>query len=358
MKKISILLLITFLAGCASIGPRVLKSDRYNYNLALANSARQELLLNIVRLRYDEGPMVIKVDNISASAKFDRSMSTTGSVIFPQTSLKNNVLTTSGFIDYTDNPIITYIPLDDKDYTTQFLQSLSLRHIALLLESSWSITRVFRLTLQELGTAGNATNAARSTSSHAPKYKNFLDVVDILRRMQLEDGYILSYTKEGKSGEESLILNIKPTYRFTSKEIRILQKNGIEIYKGKIIFSNRVGPHKAYMLTRSVLGISNYLSKGLVPPKVDVDKKVLASTYDRNGRLFNWGRVLNGMMKIYSSEKFPQNAGIAVPYRNRWFYIKDSDNESKQTLILVQNIVGLISTSQPGSDTIALSRIV
>ena len=40
--------------GCSTLGPRTVRSDRFNYNKAGADSSNQQFLLNIVRLRYGE----------------------------------------------------------------------------------------------------------------------------------------------------------------------------------------------------------------------------------------------------------------------------------------------------------------
>jgi hypothetical protein len=37
------------------------------------------------------------------------------------------------------------------------------------------------------------------------------------------------------------------------------------------------------------------------------------------------------MMNTYSSEQMPNDAPEAISYRDRWFYIKDTDTDLKQT---------------------------
>ena len=47
------------LSGCAVFGHRRVPPDRFNYNEALAESTRDQMLLNIVRLRYLEEPVFL-----------------------------------------------------------------------------------------------------------------------------------------------------------------------------------------------------------------------------------------------------------------------------------------------------------
>ncbi|WP_133128098.1 hypothetical protein [Legionella nagasakiensis] len=339
---------LMFLTGCHSIGPKVLHNDRYSYNLALGDSKNQELLLNIVRLRYDHSPVVLSVGNISGSTKIQREGRLEAySKLFTQPTSTENKLEGSTGLIYSDNPIISYTPLDDQMFHTRFLSALNLRQISLLLESSWSIARVFRVTLQQAGDAANASSAARPTSSHVPRYQDFIDMVYVLRRLQLDDAFIISYQIENH--HEKLTLHLNQKAKLKTKEKRILNKAGIKLYKNKIIFTNYEAPYATPLITRSVLGILNYLSKGMAVPQEDAENHIATITRFPNGKPFDWQKVLRGMMKIHYCEKQPVHAAVAIPYLNRWYYIDNRDANSKQTLMMVTNIIGLISGPVPPS---------
>ena len=64
--------------GCASVGPKTITRDHFNYDAAIARTAKQELLSNIVGLRYSESPVFLTVRKTGASVylkptMFDRS---------------------------------------------------------------------------------------------------------------------------------------------------------------------------------------------------------------------------------------------------------------------------------------------
>ena len=347
---------LLLLSACSSVGPQILPKDRFNYNKAMSYSSNQELLLNLVRLRYDENPMSLKVSSISGSASISDGLSFGSSVNFPTPGRANGGLSPSANLNYSDNPIMSYTPLDDQSFYQSFLTRLDLYDVSLLLQSAWSIPRVLRVGFQQVGKSFNAPSAARSTSSHVPQYQTFMDMTYVLRRMQLADALTGFYSKQGDV--ENLTIVIAKSYHLTPKERATLRKAGVEIYQNQIVFSNYPGPHKVYVVTRSVIGVFHYLSKGVQEPPEDIKKQVLVQTIHDDGKPFDWQNVLRGMMRIYYSDSQPSDAYLAIPYRGHWYYIKDSDSDSKQTLSLLANITGLAQTTPPTSSAPALTRSV
>ena len=347
------------LTGCSSIGPKILHGDRYHYNNVMNQSNNQELLLNMVRLRYDESTMILKVGNISGSTSLQSTASLLATRYFGPINVNGTALVTGNAGGtYTDNPIISYTPLDDQRFTQAFLLPLSLANMNLLLESAWSISRVMRIGLQQVGDAYNAPSSARPTSSHVPEYQTFLDVVSILRDIQVKEALTNYYVK--KDEVEELVLVIGRHYRLSAKERAVFKKAGIEVHNNKIHFTNRPAPHKVFVITRSMQGILNYLSKGLMVPPEDAKQNVLSLTTYRNGKVFDWQKVLNGMMKISYSPTPPKDAYISIFYRHRWYYVSDTDSNSKQTLILLANMAGLIQSGGSAGSSLApaLARTV
>ena len=56
--------------GCSAIGPRSVRDDRFNYNEAGAESSKQQLLLNIIRLRYGEPLYFVEVGSMLSQFHF------------------------------------------------------------------------------------------------------------------------------------------------------------------------------------------------------------------------------------------------------------------------------------------------
>lgn len=62
--QICCVLLLTCLAGYASLGPLIVPRDRVDYVTAIASSWKKQTLLNIVRLRYGDAPTFLDVSSV------------------------------------------------------------------------------------------------------------------------------------------------------------------------------------------------------------------------------------------------------------------------------------------------------
>ena len=111
MKKNNLLalFLLFVLSGCQSkFGPGALKNTHAPYNQALVQTLNEQMLLNLVRMKYRDKPFFLKVGSITAALTFGGSLGmetelgvgSGGSLLEPQ----------FGF-SYADKPTISYTPL-------------------------------------------------------------------------------------------------------------------------------------------------------------------------------------------------------------------------------------------------------
>src|SRR2546428_7532267 len=60
------LIAVLLIAGCSAFGPKTLARDRLRYNEVVKSTTEEQLLLNIVRLRYSDTPSSLAVSAIAA----------------------------------------------------------------------------------------------------------------------------------------------------------------------------------------------------------------------------------------------------------------------------------------------------
>src|SRR5262245_34936814 len=92
ISRTFVLLLAIATAGCSTIAGNVLHDsrDRFNETAQLTNA--EQLLRNLVRLRYAESPYFLEISSVSTSATMAGSMSVFGNTAPAVPGLNPNVL--------------------------------------------------------------------------------------------------------------------------------------------------------------------------------------------------------------------------------------------------------------------------
>lgn len=338
-----ILALSLALISCTNLGPRVLPENRQAFNAALQQSDSQQLLLNIVRMRYDDMPYFLSVNSVTSQMEFAANAG--GAVQYTNESLPKLITRFYGAdanVAVTERPTINYIPLQGEQYTKQLLTPIKLETMYLLLESGWSLSRLFRVIAQSVGAFDNAPSAARPSTRHVPKFKDFVSLTHAVRNMEVDEVVHLESSPYKKGFGIDIV--IEPGKK-TPAVIKVLKKMRTKGLPNRIkIVQERVDSHSANIFsiqTRSFIGILFYLSKSVDVSDDDIKKGWAVVPHYHNGKPFDWREVTKGMMSIHSSAQYPNSAAVVVYYRHRWYYIDDSDNDSKQTMILLLQLYSL-----------------
>lgn len=338
-----ILFFSLLLISCSQFGPDFMKAGRNEYNKVLAQTDDEEILLNLIRLRYADNPTFLKVSSVSTAFNWKEGFGINGS-IFDGATTSNNI-GVRGNTEYIEKPTITYSPLSGADFVKNVLTPVDHEVILLLARSGWSIERILRLTVNRINNINNASEASGPTPSEAPEFNEFIQLSKDFRDLQKTSKITLGYQLEGNPDELALL--IQKDYRNDPMVNRLLNDLKIET-KNNIIpitknYFDSTQDSKIQIESRSLAGILFFLSHGVEVPSDDIANGRVTITKNKNGEIFDWQKVLDGLFTVYTSKNPPEQAAIAVEYRGNWFYIKDNDMESKYTLMLLNQISALQS---------------
>ncbi|GAB5411779.1 MAG: hypothetical protein ChlgKO_08930 [Chlamydiales bacterium] len=351
------LLILSFLffASCSIPSRTTLRGagGRGSYNEAIQNTSREQMLLNLVRLRYCDTPFFLDVNSVTTS--FSYGAKTTQSLPIPGFNNANPFIL-GGELSWSNTPTIQYSPLEGKQFAVQLLQPIDLIVIQGLIYSGWDIDRVLKLTVQRLGDLINAPNASGPTPITVPHYKRFFRAAELLRTFQENDelqiGVLVKKNSvNGKDNEEGIDYDgtgLQISFPDTCEEAcELATLLGVKKHEGKRYYVElSVGYSQESqhgVNSRSILACMYYMSLGIEVPLWDITNQSVIVTKTKDGNLFNWNEVLGNLFQIKWCEDYPENAYVAVKYRNYWFYIDDFDSASKRTFVLLMQLYSLQS---------------
>ncbi len=327
--------------GCFNIGPHAMKNEWLKYNNVISNIEDQQNLLNLVKLRYNDSPKMLAVTNINSQLLLGSEESGLSYTAFEGSKL-GDIFSFSLFPKYEDKPTITYQPLQGEKFVKNILEQISLDVLLLLNNSGWSVERIFRLCVQDINGIRNAPGASGPTPDYAPEYKDFLTVTELLRTLQKRNLTNVEY--ELIDGKSTLVFSLaKAALELpeTHKLVEILrltpEMREYPIRRNDIDHN----PNLLRLRTRSVMGLLYYLSQSVEVPEDDVRRGKLTTTKYADGSPFYWSDLFSNLFQIKSSSEKPSDAFVSIKYRGSWFYIDDTDVESKRTYALFSQIFAI-----------------
>lgn len=343
-------------SGCAYFGPDTVHGNRNPYNIAIQKTSEEQMLLNLVRLKYRDTPFFLEVSSVATQFTYNAGLAgafTHGGDI-------SNIFEIGPGGEYEENPTVTYSPLQGEQFVKRLLSPISLETLLLLYNSGWSVERVFELCAQRINNIRNAPRAAGPTPATAPQYKTFKRLTDLMRNLQIKDGLNIRLEHPAPGGMENrgssrIVMRLAeqgealPESRELVKLLGLLPDKPFYVVHGHTIRPDRhdhIG-----IQTRSLMGVLYYLSQGVKVPPADIEAGKVTVTHTADGGVFDWDLVTGDLLRVHSQTAKPDKAAVSVEYRGHWFYIADSDLTSKTTFSLLHHLFALqsgdVQSTQP-----------
>ncbi len=391
-------------SGC-SFGARMIESSVGPYNAAVTRVSEEQLLLNVVRLRYNDNPTRLDVSSIAAQYELDataearpffQAPNPAGSVFATFTRILPDFVGSAA-----DRPTISLTPLDDPETIRGLFTPAALDGIVFLGESGYPVSTVFQLFVEYMNHLPNAPTASGPPRTIVPQFREFKRAAEILQ--QLKDSGDLQFVREEKLtevgsplGESSvtasalvdaakngfeyqqrpdktwvlvrrdrkLSLHIRPEAATRPDVVELV--NLLHLRPGQTRYDVTVGSKESLagvddrpnlsslnIYPRSVIQASYYLSHGVdVPAEHYACGLAKPAVMGGDGSSFDWQELFQGLFTVHAVKQFrrPPCAFVAVKYRDYWFYIDDRDADTKATfsLLLTMTRINLIGTRKGG----------
>ncbi|NOZ23238.1 MAG: hypothetical protein GXP25_19360 [Planctomycetes bacterium] len=391
--------------GCSQ-GPSALKSDRPSYNMAIQRTENEQMLLNLVRVKYREQVSFLTVSSVSAHFRY---------TISPDIFVRLNEGAGNIFglgsdnspYEVSEEPTITYTPLQGDEFASRIATEIDMETIALLFRSEWKIETLMRLTIQRIGPLHDLPTGKQNTGWTRASYDRFIELATLWQKLQdegnlrfltlyrkgivvasgipadklsaaseilarkenhtlhrVDDGTFeirkparpvlvmeAAYSSEEVADKVDALLGIKPK-RTRTPDGRVVERIAITRFGDPYTDDlGELGLGVVPVQVRSFLNVLYYVAAGIEVPESQVEKGVVKTYLDSEGHAVDRRALTKDMLNVKSSILRPRSAYVAVSYRGRWFYIDDTDIRSKDTFALIGLIFALhsgqIGSNQP-----------
>ena len=334
---ILVLTLTAALSGCQSaFGPQALARTHPAYNEAIIASINEQMLQNLVRMRYRDVTFFLEISSVTASMTLGANAGVNADV-----NLGSGDTFSPGLgVAYADKPTISYTPLRGEELLKSILSPLQLEAVLVLTQSGWNISRVFGLCFERINNLYNAPNASGPTPAQEPDHEDFGHLMDALHTLQKNQLIEIGVNEAGNIVIK--LIRDNHAYKYRIDQVYTL----LELDPGKDEFTLdtdflSMDNTQWTVRPRSISGLLYYLSHNVEAPSGH-HHELVTVTRTEDGRRFDWNETPAGrVFKIRTSEERPVNAYIATRYRGHWFYIEDTDLESKSTFTLLRQLFDL-----------------
>jgi len=321
--------LLPLLSACALRGPAFTGNARLEYNEAVQRSGREELLLNVVRLRYLEGPEFLFVGSIASQMSFDVG-ATLGSAFGDDQTLATRLVTPGGTFGYSEHPVTTFTPRQDEAFTRRLVEPIGLDTLVALTRYGWSLERALLVVVEQANGVRNVATRESLAAADAAASARFGALARALQVLYERRWLELSDVEEPSM--RRVVLRFAPQARGSAELDAVLAALELPPGHEEYELTQRANiPGAITIRTRSLIGAMAYLSHGVSVPEAD-----LAAARAQPAAL-----EVPVPIKVASAAEEPASAAVAVRYAGRWFYIETADFESRRTFGALESVVRL-----------------
>ncbi|OIO03657.1 MAG: hypothetical protein AUJ49_04185 [Desulfovibrionaceae bacterium CG1_02_65_16] len=344
------------LYACASgfgLGPAKLPLARIDYNMAIEQSNNEEMLLNLVRMKYFEQPLFLQVGSVASSFSYNLSggLSATLPEHHSVTNGAYNIYTPTFSGQYSDSPTVTYTAYQGQAYAQQFLADMDFDRFITLYKAGWDIGYLMPILFARFGTIDHTYDAHRGFMPE--HHARFLKLTSIIKH--IDNRGDLDILKVGlNDNATATIMRMDFVDEDEAQTVQHLIGYNLDIQHGKdgrrhatfkLVPANMLrnvgreadGLPIVPLRLRNCLRAIDYVAQAILIPK----------EHAAAGRAVDLRSQFSGLCAINASRERPADAYVAVRHEDIWYAISNDDTRSKEVFQLLMNIFSLQSADPP-----------
>jgi len=331
------------ISGCAAQGAKRVPRDRFDYNAALAQSTREQMLLNIVRSRYLEVPVFLTVSSVLTQYEYDSSIDLSGILEFGTGTTDRAI--GSANLRFSERPTITYLPVEGQEFAAHLLSDIPAEIIFAAAQAGWPVDVFMRIAIQRLGAAENMSfgeipasgdsDSKTQVESDLKKLRRFERMINLIFILSDNEVIEVQGVEEDDNSERHLIIaeEVPEDLRPRLNELRQLIGLG---NRNRFRITDRVTNLKddeISIQTRSVMAMMEFMARGVEVPLEHLEDGWVIDY----GLQTSEGETAKALIPftMHSSKSRPANVFAAVRFRDYWYYIDHADIISKRALSLI-----------------------
>jgi len=327
--------------GCGGIGPRTITYDRFDYTETLSSSWKQQMLVNMVKLRYADTPVFLDVASVINQYSIETQVDLRLTWVDPVATMADSQ-STGAAARYIDRPTITYLPLTGERFARSLMKPIPPPAVLSLIQAGYPIDLVLRTCVHSVNGIRNRYGGVARSRAADPE---FYAVLERLRRMQDSGALGLRVEKTGEM--EGVVLafrgKVDPALEQDIVYVRKALGLALDAQEFRVAYGSIAKDDKEIaILSRSILEILVDLGSNIEVPAEHVEQKRVAATMPPETSPA--GSEIPPLIRVHSSEHRPTDSFAAVRYRKHWYWIDDRDVRSKASFTFLMFIFSLTET--------------
>lgn len=333
-RSLAAFALLLLMASCSSMGPKTIPRDQFDYGNSIAGAAREQILANIVGLRYVEAPLFVNVSSVINQYGLEGEVALDAGA---NTSITGtNTVGIGAASRWSDRPTITYSPISGQEFAVSLLTPLPPESLFALVQGGWPADVILRLAVHSINSIENEWAGPAARRQADPRFREILQVWSRLR-----DARVLGLHRDQDEGGADILvyLNQKQMTEELRQDVAFFYDSlGLDPDIAEVRLEYGLiptSPNEIVVLTSSILELMNELAWRMDVPPEHVEEGRTVSTFVAEDP------DLAPLIRIKYAKERPDTAFVAVQNRGYWFYIDDRDVLSKRSFALVQIMLSL-----------------